>query len=195
MPPLIDTRHTFFADRPDDSVCRVRVWEATGASHGLPILVLTELEGENLGMSVTNAIEQLVGECVTRYLPERDGAAPPCIVVEHYPNRQIDRRSWSASYEESFDTVTFDGWHLEVHPRQDYTERAGPDQPQPGSLPTGWRWLRRYQGEPQWVRVSRARVEQLIGERFPDQSAAEGRAAFEAAWAEHIRRLQDEADA
>jgi hypothetical protein len=85
MTLLLDTRHSFFAHWPDDSVCRVPIWSGTKTSQGLPILVLTELP-QNPGQSVTNAVEALAGECVTRYLPERDGADPPCTPVEHYPN-------------------------------------------------------------------------------------------------------------
>jgi hypothetical protein len=158
-----------------------------------PVLVLTE-PNDNQGRSVTNSVEQLVGECVTRYLPERDDAEPPCIVVEHYPNCQAGLHRWDPMYEEAFNTVTFDGgWRLQV--------RAVRELPQRASLATtsglnpGWRWYRRYHGQPRWRSVSRADVERLIGERFPDESAVEGRLRFEAARADRLRRPGREAGA
>jgi hypothetical protein len=189
MTLLLDTRHCFFAHSPDDSVCRVRVWSGTEVSGGVPILVLTELD-QNPGQSVTNAIETLVGECVTHYLPEHDGADPPCLVLEHYPNRQASERWWDPMLEETFDTVTLDGWRLEVRAVRDYARHDGARVT--AGLPGGWRWIRRYRGEPRWHRISRMEVERLIGEAFPDESAAEGRARFKAARAERLRRLAEE---
>jgi len=49
--------------------CRVRIYAGTEASGHLPIVILTE-PNDNDGPSVTNTIEQIAAEVLTRYLPE-----------------------------------------------------------------------------------------------------------------------------
>jgi hypothetical protein len=96
-------------------------------------------------------------------------------------------------YEESFDLVTFEsGWRLEVRAVRDYSWRN--NTPARAGLPAGWRWVCEFRGAPQWRRISRAEVEQLIGEPLPDESAAEGRARVEAERAERLRLLADQED-
>ncbi len=142
MPPLRDVEHRFRDWKGAEGVCRVRVFASPEASGGLPVVILTEL-ATNDGPSVTNTVEQLAAEILTRYLGEQDGLEPPFVLVEHYPDTGCRRDHLGA---EHFDLVTF------AH----YQPRARWQGPHRGML-------QRF-GEPDWRRISRADVEQLIGQ-------------------------------
>jgi len=85
MPPLRDVEHSFRDQKGAAGVCRVRVFASPEASGGLPVVILTEL-ATNDGPSVTNTVEQLAAEILTRYLGGQDGLEPPFVRVEHYPD-------------------------------------------------------------------------------------------------------------
>jgi len=86
MPPLRDVEHRFRDQKGAEGVCRVRVFAA--ASGGLPVVILSEL-ASNDGPSVTNTVEQLAAEILSRYLPEQDGLEPPFVLLEHYPGHGL----------------------------------------------------------------------------------------------------------
>jgi len=142
MPPIRDVEHSFRDQKGAAGVCRVRVFAA--AAGELPIVILTELS-TNDGPSVTNSVEQLAAEILTRYLGEQDGLEPPFALVEHYPDTGCRRDHLGA---EHFDLVTF------AH----YRPRAHWQSP--------WRGVIQNFGEPDWRRISRADVEQLIGQEL-----------------------------
>ncbi len=82
MPQTHDYRHHFRGLHGCPSVCRIRVYRG---SAGATIIVATELEGENRGMSITNAAEVLATELERRHCPD-PGAR--MLWVEHYPPRE-----------------------------------------------------------------------------------------------------------
>jgi hypothetical protein len=146
MTLLRDVEHAFHDWKGAHGFCRVRIYAATEASGGLPIVVLTE-PNENTGPSVTNTLEQLAAEILVRYLGQQDGLEPPFVLVEHYPDRQPRgaRARWhDPFFGEVFALVTFASWSL--RPRW-----AGPR-----------RDLLLSVGTPSWQHVSRDQVEALI---------------------------------
>jgi len=144
MPPLRDVEHAYRDQKGAEGVCRVRIFASPEASGGLPVVILTEL-ATNTGPSVTNTVEQLAAEIATRYLGEQDGLEPPFVLVEHYPDTGCRRDHLNV---EHFDLVTF------AH----YRPRAHWQAP--------WRGVIQKFGEPDWRRISRADVEQLIGQEL-----------------------------
>jgi len=144
MPPLRDVEHAYRNWKGAEGVCRVRIFAATEASGGLPVVILTEL-ASNHGPSITNTAEQLAAEIATRYLPEMDGIESPATFIEHYPDTGCQRDRLGA---EHFDLVTFA--HHAGRPRFASARRG---------------MLQRF-GEPDWRRISRAEVEQLIGQEL-----------------------------
>jgi hypothetical protein len=143
---LRDTAHVYRRLAGIEGRCRVRIYAPTVASGGLPVVLLTELPS-NTGPSVTNEVEQIAAEVLSRYLPEQDGAEPPFALVEHYPDTGCRRDELAA---EHFDLVTFA--HYAGRPRWSIQQRA---------------MAQRF-GEPDWRRVDRAQVEQWIGEALPE---------------------------
>ncbi len=141
MSPLRDIEHRFRDQKGAAGVCRVRVFAA--ASGELPVVILTEL-ATNDGPSVTNTVEQLAAEILTRYLGEQDGIEPPFVLLEHYPDTGCRRDHLDA---EHFDLVTFAHWHG-----------------RPRFVAAGRGMLQRF-GEPDWRRISRADVEQPFSRR------------------------------
>ena len=103
----------------------------------------------NTGQSVTNEVEQIAAQVLARYLPEQDGAEPPFILVEHYPDTSCRRDELNA---EHFDHVTFD--HYAGRPRWSIRRQAMVQ------------WFR----EPEWHRIDRAQVEAWIGEVLPEHA-------------------------
>ena len=150
-------RHEYTAGNGFDGWCEVRIYDATPESGGLPIVMLTEPPYDvDSGPSVTNTVEQLAAEVLTRYLGEQDGLEPPFVLVEHYPDRQ--RQNPRARYHdplfgESFDLVTFASWKrrrrwVVLRERTHFYE----------TLDTH---------SPDWKHVERADIERLIGEPLP----------------------------
>ncbi len=80
MTLLRDVEYRFRDQKGAEGVCRVRIFAA--AAGELPVVILTEL-ATNTGPSVTNTVEQLAAEILTRYLGEQDGLEPPCVLLEH----------------------------------------------------------------------------------------------------------------
>lgn len=76
-----DYRYRYRGHWTDGGVCRVRAYEAPGAT---PVLLVTELP-ENENTSVTNMAEYLAAELIARHFPHRFEDAEPVIWVEHYP--------------------------------------------------------------------------------------------------------------
>jgi len=144
MRPIRDVEHAYRDWKGAEGVCRVRIYPATVASGGLPVVILSEL-ASNHGPSVTNTVEQLAAEIASRCLPEMDGIEPPATFIEHSPDAGCQHDRLGA---EHFDLVTFA--HHAGRPRFT-TARRG--------------MLQRF-GEPDWRRTSRADVEQLIGQEL-----------------------------
>jgi len=144
MPPLRDIEHAYRDGKGADGVCRIRVFAPTEASGGLPVVILSEL-ASNHGPSITNTAEQLAAEIATRYLPEMDGLEPPATFVEHYPDTGCQRDRLGA---EHFDLVSF-------------AHHAG----RPRFVPMHRGMLQCF-GEPTWRRISRAAVEEMIGQEL-----------------------------
>ena len=126
--------------------CRVRIYAPTAAAGGLSIVLLGEL-ASNPGPSITNEVEQIAAEVLSRSLPEQDGAEPPFLLVEHDPDAGCRRDALAA---EHFDRVTFA--HYAGRPRF-WTVQRG--------------MVQRF-GEPEWRRVGRAQVEAWIGDALPE---------------------------
>jgi len=128
--------------------CRVRIYAGTGASGHLPTVILTE-PNNNDGPSVTNTIEQIAAEVLTRYLPEQDGLEPAFLLVEHYPDRQprgVHARYHDDFFGETFDLVMFERWSPRLRSAD------------------GRRGMLQSFGTPDWRHIDRQRVEDLIGE-------------------------------
>ena len=142
-------RHEFTAGNGFDGWCEVRIFDGTPESGGLPIVMLSEPEGDS-GPSVTNTVEQLAAEVFTRYLGEQDGLEPPFLVIEHYYDRNPERYH-EDFFEEHFDRVTFADY--KVHRRV----VRGADGPH----------VYVKFGSPTWDHVKRAEVERLVGEPLP----------------------------
>ena len=136
MPPVIDTRHTFHGLLTPGGVCRIRVYRPAGFP---PVVIATELP-ENMNTSITNIVEQLAAEVLVRYLEDWVGQERPLVWIEHYPGSV----SGGVRETDTYDLVTFADYHVR-------RERA-----------VG-RWRVRF-GDPDWRRLSREQVEQLIGE-------------------------------
>jgi len=141
---LRDVEHHFRDQKGAAGVCRVRIFASPEASGGLPVVILTEL-ATNDGPSVTNTVEQLAAEILSRYLPEQDGLEPPFVLLEHYPDTGCRRDHLGA---EHFDVVTFAHWH--GRPRFVLARRG----------------MLQRSGEPDWRRIARAEGEQLIGQEL-----------------------------
>jgi hypothetical protein len=67
--------------------CRVSIFAGTPASCGLPVVILADAN-HNVSPSITNAMEQIAAEVLSRYLPDQDGIEPPCVLIAHYPDRR-----------------------------------------------------------------------------------------------------------
>jgi hypothetical protein len=142
-------RHEFSDWKRASGFCEVHIFEPTTRSGGLPVVILTE-PNDNHGPSVTNTLEQIAAEVLARYLPEQDGLEPPCLLVEHYPDRQPRRhhaRYHDKFFGETFDLVSFASWRRVL--------RWDRDQ------------LRQALGTPDWKHTDRTTVEQLIGGPLP----------------------------
>ena len=143
---LRDTEHAYRSLAGIGGRCRLRTYAPTAASGGLPIVLLGEL-ASNTGPSVTNEVEQIAAEVLSRSLPEQDGAEPPFLLVEHYPDTGCRRDALAA---EHFDQVAFA--HYAGRPRF-WTVQCG---------------LVQCFGEPDWRRMERSEVEAWIGEALPE---------------------------
>ena len=143
---LRDTEHAYRSLAGIEGRCRVRIYAPPAAADGLPIVLLEEL-ASNTGPSVTNEVEQIAAEVLSRSLPEQDGAEPPFLLVEHDPDTGCRRDELAA---EHFDQVTFA--HYAGRPRFWNVQRG---------------MVQRF-GEPEWHRVERAQVETWIGEVLPE---------------------------
>jgi hypothetical protein len=102
--------------------------------------------------TLANSIEQLAAEVLSRYLPEQDGIEPPCVFIDHYPDRQPrgpEALSHDPFFGETFDQVTFDRRSLKL---RRVRRRAA-------SLVE--------LGVPDWRHLDRDTVEGLVGGRVP----------------------------
>ena len=140
MPAVIDIVHEFHGLHTPGGVCRIRVYRPEGFP---PVVIATELP-ENESTSITNIVEELAVDVLARYLADRAGQERPFVWIEHYP------ASASAGLRETdtYDLVTFPDYHVRREMR-------------------GGRRRVRF-GEPNWRRLSREQVDQLIGEPLAD---------------------------
>lgn len=148
MTVLCELEHVYRDWKGAQGHCRVRIYHATEASGYLPVVIVTN-PNDNDGPSVTNTIEQLGAEILSRYLPEQDGLEPPFVLIEHYPDRQprgVDARWHDPFFAETFDLLTFETWS----PRPRWTGSKRGMFPSFGTL--------------KWRHISREDVEQLVGE-------------------------------
>jgi hypothetical protein len=146
--PRRELEHVYRDWKGAQGRCHVRIYHATEASGHLPVVIVTD-PNDNDGPSVTNTIEQLGAEILSRYLPDQDGLDPPFVLVEHYPDRQprgVEARWHDPFFGETFDVVTF----KTCSPRPRWTG------PRRGMLQSF--------GTPDWRHLSRQEVETLIGE-------------------------------
>ena len=157
---LRDERHVYEGYWSPGAVCRVRIYAGTPATAGLPVVIVTQVP-ENQNTSITNLCEYLAAEILTRYLPQQDGAEPPYVYIEHYPDDcqypQIYHPGGrhQASYaQEHFEYVTFE------HTNPDRTVVFGPRE--------RWKF-----GQPVWRRIEQAELEALIGQPWTPEYEAD----------------------
>jgi hypothetical protein len=138
-----DYIHAFRGPTGLCSACRLRLYLPDAAEQGeafgdAPVVIVSELP-DNLGTSVTNAIEQIAAEVMDahRFAP---GRAP--VFVEHCPPRATGGR------DETFDLVVFA--HYEVR----WVMRGGI-------------WHKEI-GSPTWKPLDRCAVEILVGSPVQD---------------------------
>ena len=101
-----DERYCYRGNFADGGVCRLRIFEAEGQP---PIVVLTELP-DNTNTSVTNLVEYLAAEVISKFLPHRWDFEPPAIVLENYPLRRSPRSAKRNLGKPEYDLVTFASW-------------------------------------------------------------------------------------
>jgi len=135
-----DYRHEYRGVNGCPGWCRVRVYEPAGEDRSSPAAVVITSEpgqGTDSGPSVTNAVEVIAAEVVTRFAL----TTSETVFFEHYERAEQELR---AGIPETFDLVTFS--------RTD---------PEPRML--SGRWLLTL-GTPSWRHADRASVETLIGQ-------------------------------
>lgn len=112
--------------------------EPQGEDRGSPVVLMSEPgQGIDSGPSVTNAVEVIAAEVVTRFaLPTSE-----TVFVEHYERAEQELR---AGIPETFDLVTFSSTD-------------------PESVMRSGRWLLEL-GTPSWRHTNQAGVEALIGQ-------------------------------
>src|SRR6059058_2123619 len=93
---LRDVEHAYRSLAGSEGRYRARIYAPTAASSGLPIVLLGEL-ASNPGPSITNKVEQIAAEVLSRYLPEQDGAEPRSSWSSTIPTRAADATSWPPS--------------------------------------------------------------------------------------------------
>lgn len=135
-----DERYYFRGNFSDGGVCRLRIFEGEGRP---PVVVLTELD-ENENTSVTNMVEYLAAEVISKLLPWRWDFDPPAIVLENYPGRRSPTFPQRQPGRPDYDVVTFSSW----------TPKA--------IWQAGIKRIRL--GEPDWMFLSLPEVAALIGE-------------------------------
>lgn len=136
MRTVADYVHHYKADNGFAASARVRIFEPEGCKDCAGAVVI--ISDLDTGPSVTNNVEQLAGEVVMRYiLPSSQ-----TVFIEHYPERPAGRGL--RHLEEEWDLVTFE----EEEPY------------------VSWPNCRVVLGEPEWERIDRQCVEQLIGRRL-----------------------------
>jgi hypothetical protein len=146
-----EVEHVFRDWKNCEGRCHVSIFAGTPASCGLPVVILTE-PNDNAGPSITNSIEQLAADVLSRYLPEQDGLEPPCVFIEHYPDRQPrgpEALFHDPFFGETFDQVTFERWWPKLRRVGRRTE------------------LLLELGTPEWRHLDRNNVEDLIGGQLP----------------------------
>ena len=149
-------------DKASEGTCRVRILERTGMP---PTMILTELN-DNASTSVTNMVEILAAELITKHFPQRFEVVDeePVTLIEHYEPLKDEKRGKQGK--PTYDRVTFGSWA----PRRIWLggqERI--------SL-----------GEPEWKHMPDDEVRRLIGEEADDL-----RAAPTSAMDEHLEDLYD----
>ncbi len=128
-----DERYDYEGFWRHPAVCRIRIYEQTGAT---PVVIASEL-AENTGTSITNMEEYLAAEIISHHFPERFETEEPVIWVEQYP-----RHPGQHGLPE-FSQVTF----------ASYTPRI---------VWAGMRQRIRL-GQPSWRYLEREAVEQFVG--------------------------------
>lgn len=106
---IVDEQYAYRGtwDLDPEGVCGLRILDD---GQRPPVICFTELP-ENESTSVTNMIELLTAEVLTRYLPHRVEQVDEevAIVLEHYPDapgRHLRQQSDASTY----DRVTFASW-------------------------------------------------------------------------------------
>jgi hypothetical protein len=167
---IYDARFAYLGLRRYPSTCWLRVYVSDIAGD-LPVVVASELP-DNEGTSVTDVVEKLAWHVVhdtAVWAPAPGAPREGVLWLEHYPDD-------ATSFDETFSLVTFAStpeaeaeadtygtMHVvkmdpetgDVASIRDFPIKPADDAPH-GSL-----------GEPDWSRVTRAQVEQLIGQAFP----------------------------
>lgn len=124
-------------------LCRIRIYEEQGRK---PVVICSQLPN-NDNTSATNTVEYLAAEIVEEFLPDLPDSDVPFFWVQHYPPESLP-----GSVPEQFSLVTFSSY-------QPFKKRTGrPNLTERLAL-----------GEPAWEKVSRCKVDTLIGkdETYP----------------------------
>ncbi len=136
-----DYRHEYRGVNGCPGWCRVRVYEPEAETQGedrrYPVVLMSEPgQGADSGPSVTNAVEVIAAEVVTRFaLPTSE-----TVFFEHYERAE---QELAAGIPETFDLVTF-------------------STTDPETRMLSGQWLLTL-GTPSWRHTDRAHVEALIG--------------------------------
>jgi hypothetical protein len=101
-----DEKYSYRGNFSDGGVCRLRIFEGEAMP---PVVVLTEL-AENENTSVTNMVEYLAAEVISKFLPWRWEFDPPAVVLENYPPLSAPGRPRRSPGQPEYDVVTFKSW-------------------------------------------------------------------------------------
>jgi hypothetical protein len=174
---IYDARFAYLGYRRCPSSCWLRVYVSDIAGD-LPVVVATELT-DNEGTSVTNVAEKLAWHVVhdpAVWAQAPDAAREGMLWIEHYPHdgtsfgETFSLVTFAYTQEAEAEADTYGTMHVvkmdpetgDVASIRDFPVKPADDAPH-GSL-----------GEPDWSCVTRAQVEQLIGQPFPAIPVAGG---------------------
>jgi hypothetical protein len=168
---IFDGRYAYIGLRRFPAHCWLRVYVTDDTAGDLPVVVMSELP-DNEGTSVTNFAEKLAWQILhdqAVWVQAPGAAREGALWIEHY----VDDGS---AFGETFSIVTFahsPAAEAEadtlgtLHVVQTDPDTGDVDNIRAFSIKPADNARHGSLGEPEWARVTRAQVEQLIGQPFP----------------------------